>query len=90
MNNEKQTSDNQQGHAPLAGVTCCGFAVGDKVKEPNGLIGEVWKVTDTSVHVRIKNEGQFGVNHNDYFYSKYLTNPWHHSQKSVSDLSHCR
>lgn len=32
MSNEKNTSDNQQGHAPLAGVSCWRFIKGDQNK----------------------------------------------------------
>lgn len=57
------------------------FTVGDEVNTPYG-IGIVWKVTETSVHVRHPfNDG--------WLYSKYLTTPKHHSQKPISVLSHC-
>jgi len=72
----------------IAGVSCCGYSVGDSVNTPYG-IGEVWKTTEDSVHVRIKNVGQYGKNHHDYFYSKYLVNPTHHMQSGLDKISHC-
>ena len=50
MNTEK-TINEAEGNAVLPLVTCCGFSVGDKVNTPYGE-GEVWKVTETSVHVK--------------------------------------
>lgn len=72
----------------IADVSCCGYSVGDTVNTPYG-IGEVWKTTKESVHVRIENVGQHGKNHHDYFYSKYLVNPTHHMQSGLDKISHC-
>lgn len=68
----------------IAGVSCCGFSVGETVNTPYGK-GEVWKVTETSVHV--KHESPYPDS--EWLFSKYLTEPWHHSQNSVESLSHC-
>lgn len=69
----------------LSAATCGGFSVGDKVNTPHGE-GEVWKVTDKSVHVKHWH-GKKNCQH-DWLYSKYLTEPWHHSQNSISAISH--
>jgi len=65
-------------------VTCCGFSVGDKVNTPYSE-GEVWKVTETSVHVKHWDEKREA-----WMFSKYLTEPYHHSQNPVTVLSYCR
>ncbi len=62
-----------------------GFSVGDKVDTPYGL-GEVWKVTEASVHVK-HYEDKKNLTHNPLF-SKYLKDPYHHSQKPISSLNH--
>jgi len=86
MNTEK-TINKAEGNAVLPLVTCCGFSVGDKVNTPYGE-GEVWKVTETSVHVKHWH-GAKNCPH-DWLYSKYLTEVTHHKQNPVSVLSHCR
>jgi hypothetical protein len=67
----------------IGNFTCCDFSVGDKVNTPFAE-GVVWKVTDKSIHVKHWDEKR-GM----WLFSKYLTDPWHHSQNSVSVLSHC-
>lgn len=64
-------------------VTCCGFSVGDKVNTPFGE-SDIWKVTETSVPVK-----HWDDKRERWMFSKYLTEPWHHSQLPVSVLSHC-
>jgi hypothetical protein len=56
------------------------FKKGDKVKTPFG-IGEVWKVTIESVHVKHTDDKGF-------FFSKYLYSPYHHTQNHISYISH--
>ena len=68
----------------IGAVTFCGFSVGDKVITPYSE-GEVWKVTDKSVHVKHWDEKR-----DMWMFSKYLTEPWHHSQNPVSVLRHSR
>ncbi len=77
-----ESAQNQQSN--IGAVTCCGFSVGDKVITPYGE-GEVWKITDKSVHVKHWDEKLQMV-----VFSKYLTNPWHHSQNPATVISHCR
>jgi hypothetical protein len=60
-----------------------GFSVGDKVVTPYGE-GYVWKVTYKSVHVKHWDEKR-----DMWMFSKYLTEPLHHSQNSISVLTHC-
>ena len=64
-------------------VICCHFKIGDKVKTPFGE-GEVWKTTEKSVDVRHWNK-----KNEHWMYSKYLAEPWHHTQNSVTVISHC-
>jgi len=68
-------------------ITCCGFLVGDKVNTPFGE-GEVWKITETSVHVKHWH-GAKNCPHN-WVHSKYLTEVTHHKQSHVSALSYCK
>lgn len=65
-------------------VTYGNFQIGDKVNTPYG-VGFVWKVTESSVHVKHNSSSKKG----DWLYSKYLANPKHHSQKPISAISHC-
>ncbi len=66
-------------------IECCGFKVGDKVNTPYGE-GEVWKVTDISVHVKHW-EGHKHCPH-DWVFSKYVIKPWHHAQNPITAISH--
>ena len=60
------------------------FSVGDKVMTPY-MEGVVWKVTDKSIHVK-----HWDVRKGIWMFSKYLTEPTHHSQNPVSAISHCK
>lgn len=78
------TKQQKQKKVMSPGNVTCGFKVGDKVNTPSGE-GEVWKVTDTSIHVKHWH-GAKNCPH-DWLYSKYLTEVTHHSQNSVLVLS---
>jgi hypothetical protein len=82
---EKNDTSKKQAQCTIQNVTCCGFKVGDKVNTPSGE-GEVWKVTETSVHIKHWH-GAKNCPH-DWLYSKYLTEVTHHAQNPVSVLSH--
>lgn len=55
------------------------FEIGDKVSTPFG-VGEVWKITIETVHVK-------HVNDKETLFSKYHYNPYHHMQTSVERIS---
>ena len=87
MSTEKLSNEAEPPALNKAAVTCCGFSVGDLVNTPYGE-GEVWKVTEKSVHVKHWH-GKKNCKH-DWLFSKYLIATTHHSQNPVSVLSHCR
>lgn len=63
MSNEKNTSDNNQGHAPLAGVSTSAFQKGDKVKTPmNGMVGAITRITKKGV-AWVKIKSRWGNHH---------------------------
>lgn len=57
------------------------FGIGDQVETPFGP-GEVWKITSETIHVKHPHfkDGK------DFLFSKYHFNPYHHTQRNVSEL----